>query len=93
MPAARFRKKPVEIEAFLYSDPDQLDELIAWSGGAVSRHVLHDDEGAAYEGLPLIRTLEGDLRIEPGVWVICGVEGEHYPCAPSVFDATYEAVR
>ena len=40
-----------------------------------------------------IDTLEGGHIVCPGDWVITGVEGEMYPCKPSVFDATYEPVE
>ncbi|MGO2311675.1 MAG: hypothetical protein ACTH6A_06595 [Brachybacterium tyrofermentans] len=40
----------------------------------------------------MIRTLEGDMRVAVGDWVIRGVRGEFYPCKPDIFDATYEAV-
>jgi hypothetical protein len=38
----------------------------------------------------LISSLEGWMRAEIGDWIIRGVEGEFYPCKPSVFAATYE---
>lgn len=25
-------------------------------------------------------------------WIISGVHGEHYPCKPDIFEATYEPV-
>ena len=37
-----------------------------------------------------IDTLEGGHIVCPGDWIITGVEGEHYPCKPSVFEATYD---
>ena len=40
----------------------------------------------------LISTLEGVMRARTGWWVIRGVEGEFYPCDPSIFTTTYEAV-
>ena len=39
-----------------------------------------------------IETLEGVMTASPGDWIIRGVEGEEYPCKPSVFEKTYEAV-
>lgn len=39
-----------------------------------------------------IHTLEGDLRLSPGDWIITGVKGERYPCKPDIFEATYERV-
>lgn len=40
-----------------------------------------------------IWTLEGDMEVAPGDWVIKGVAGEFYPCKPGIFAATYEAVN
>lgn len=37
-----------------------------------------------------IDTLEGGHTVCPGDWIITGVQGEHYPCKPDIFDATYE---
>lgn len=38
-----------------------------------------------------IDTLEGGHIVCPGDWVITGVEGEHYPCKPHIFEQTYES--
>ena len=40
----------------------------------------------------MIRTLEGDMVVMPGDYIIRGVKGELYPCKPDVFEATYESV-
>ena len=37
-----------------------------------------------------VKTLEGTMHGNPGDWLITGVQGEMYPCAPDIFDATYE---
>lgn len=37
-----------------------------------------------------IETLEGTMTASAGDWIIRGVQGEHYPCKPDIFDATYE---
>lgn len=60
---AKFRKKPVVIEAF------QTDVLM------------------------VIHTLEGDMKAEPGDWIITGVKGEQYPCKDDIFRKTYEPVE
>lgn len=88
----RFRKKPVVIEASCY-DPNDVtsrQRLINWMGDAC-RHTVIDDAGCEQESLNLyIRTLEGDMRISPGDWVIQGTAGEFYPCKPDVFADVYE---
>lgn len=39
-----------------------------------------------------IETLEGEHVVCPGDWIITGVEGENYPCKPTVFAKTYEII-
>lgn len=46
---------------------------------------------AILDGYGWIETLEGGHIVTPGDWIITGVQGEHYPCKPDIFAATYEA--
>lgn len=39
-----------------------------------------------------IDTLEGGHIVCHGDWIITGVAGEHYPCKPEIFEATYDKV-
>jgi hypothetical protein len=39
-----------------------------------------------------IETLEGEMIVCPGDWIITGVNGEHYPRKPDIFEMTYEPV-
>lgn len=83
---AKFRKKPVVIEAHqLIDDLGNHIAIVQW---------VKDSGGAAFV-TPLgsyivISTLEGDMRADIGDWVIRGVKGEFYPCKPDIFEATYE---
>lgn len=48
-------------------------------------------EAEQNKGTPFtINTLEGDMLVGTGDWVIRGVEGELYPCKDSIFKKTYE---
>ena len=40
-----------------------------------------------------VDTLEGGHIVCPGDWIITGIKGEHYPCKPDIFKATYEKVE
>lgn len=40
----------------------------------------------------VIETLEGDMTVSDGDWVIQGIKGEFYPCKPDIFESTYEKV-
>lgn len=82
-----YRKKPVEIQA-AHLSYDNVDRVAAWiteNGGEVG------DPGQ-YPGVLNIVTLEGVMSADPGDYVIKGVEGEFYPCKPSIFEATYDLV-
>ncbi len=87
---ARYRKKPVEVDAVHY-DGTNRDEVAAFMGrtGKVEETKLPGPGRGLHDGI-VIHTLEGDVTASPGDWVIRGVQGEYYPCKPSVFAATYE---
>lgn len=78
---AKYRKKPVVIEAREYTRNGLEAEKVAeWCGGDQT------DEGL------IIHTLEGDHLANYGDFIIQGVKGEFYPCKPDIFEQTYEAV-
>lgn len=86
---ARYRKKPVVIEAVQY--PCEHPALRRCSCGEAAK----DGSGAccALCGGEYIETLEGNMRVSPGDWIITGIQGENYPCKPDIFAATYELVE
>ena len=78
----KFRKKPVVIEATQWFKlGDHPAVLIA------PLDVLPEFR-LGYHGW--VQTLEGGHIVTPGDWIITGVKGEHYPCKPDIFEATYE---
>uniref|UniRef100_UPI003EB7E1FA hypothetical protein n=1 Tax=Pediococcus pentosaceus TaxID=1255 RepID=UPI003EB7E1FA len=40
-----------------------------------------------------IKTIEGDMKINPGDWIATGVDGEHWAIADEIFRKTYEEVE
>ncbi|WP_333816903.1 hypothetical protein [Tabrizicola sp.] len=64
---------------------DSARGIAAWCGGQFTCDAL----GPSI----LIDTLKGQMRADPGDWIIRGVKGEFYPCKPDIFDATYEAAE
>lgn len=84
----KYRKKPVVIEAVQFFNANVI-EAQRFCPSLVTVGV--DDAGAFYERAnPLIPTLEGDMMVTPGDWIIRGVNGEFYPCKPDIFAKTYE---
>lgn len=79
---AKFRKKPVVIEAeqfHISGDPELYPEGLRWGGN------LPDGTGCY-----VIDTLEGQMKVSNGDWIITGTKGEKYPCKPDIFEAIYE---
>lgn len=98
---AKFRKKPMVIDAWLFEPSDPVCiTLLEGLGGRLTcipdglrndpTVVRFERDGVAYTyGL---NTLEGTMIVRTGDWIIRGVAGEVYPCKPEIFAATYEAV-
>lgn len=90
---SKYRKKPIVIEAI------QLTEDLFWQvqeskKGVFDKfhfsgswHPINKTIGNAYI---LITILEGTMRAELNDWIICGVNGEFYPCKDEIFEKTYQ---
>jgi len=92
---AKFRKKPVVVEAIAF------DELVAygrtqtadgpsgmpWSFDYAGHPITHE-----HDECYIIPTLEGNMFFRPGDMLITGVNGEIYPCKLDIFEKIYEPV-
>lgn len=92
----QYRKKPVVIEAITFGDfvahglaqpGANIVNGMPWSFTYNGHGITHENDDCY-----LIPTREGTMRFERGAMLITGIEGEIYPCAKSIFDATYESV-
>ena len=81
-----FRKIPHNVEAmkFSHSHLDEAKEfcpsleIITFNGNVV---------------VSRFSTIEGNVSIKPGDYIVKGTEGEFYPCKASIFNNTYERVE
>ena len=88
MEGLRYRTKNVEIEAIIVQvGYRNLTEIIAFVG---------EDNLCPIERNPnyilKIKTLEGDMSVSYGDYIIRGLKGEFYPCKPDIFEMKYEQV-
>jgi len=93
----KFRKKPVVILAVQWTGGN-LKEIIDFTG----KHPKFDTWFSSWEeyesyvkkdrDIFKIITLEGTMEASPGDYIIRGVNGEHYPCKPDIFEKIYELV-
>ena len=77
----KYRKKPVEVEA------------IQWDGTMLELVGFAGENVLVTPNYVYIRTLEGDMRLSQGDYIIKGIQGEFYSCKPDIFHATYEKVE
>ena len=90
---AKFRKKPVVIEAIQWTGKN-LREIISFTGLHESARKWSWEEYEKVvnnDGLKIF-TLEGKMNADINDWIIKGVNGEFYPCKPDIFEKTYEPV-
>jgi hypothetical protein len=92
---AKFRKKPVVIEAFEFNG-DAIS-VIEWAnnvseGNGTFLRAKSPEKSGDHPILE-VHTLEGVMTASLGDMVICGVNGEFYFCKPDIFHKTYEAVN
>jgi len=92
---AKFRKKPVVIEAITFNELVEYGitsgavthKGMPWSFDYAGHPITHENDDCY-----LIPTLEGTMKLLRGDMLITGVAGEIYPCRPDIFEATYESV-
>jgi len=77
----RYRKKPIIVEAERFVP-----------GEHTPKGVKRGDTMETMDQWQ-IHTRQGWVRVRPGDWIITTPDGERYPCAPDVFEQTYEPVE
>lgn len=84
---AKFRKKPVVIQAVQYikgqTTLKEIREGLALNGG----ELLPLRFGPQHT---IIDTPEGTTEVSDGDWIVKGIKGEFYPVKPDIFEETYE---
>lgn len=86
----RFRKKPVVIEAFKWTGDEHQTEDPDWACEALKKGIMKFHNIGTESVTIKIRTLEGQMTVNRGDWIIKGVKGELYPCKDDIFKMTYE---
>ena len=98
----KFRKKPIEVDAMQLFKTDF--EFAMLEKQKEDNHIVsfcHQFMGASVwlskskdaKVRARIKTLEGNMEISDGDWLIKGVNGEYYPCKPDIFEKIYEPIK
>ena len=80
----KYRKKPVVIEAEQWKSSEESWDKIMEMG------LTKWKPGVIDSGTFLIETLEGDMLVSKGDYIIKGIKGEFYPIKSNIFHETYE---
>lgn len=94
---AKYRKKPVVIEAITFDEFVAYGKLhgdsfgpngMPWHFEYNGHPITHEDDDRY-----LIPTLEGTMDFTPNDMLITGVNDEIYPCKTDIFEKTYDRVE
>lgn len=90
---AKYRKKPVVIEAVKVSEiidglRNNFEKCPVWVRENYENLSLNVSEGSVS-----VITLEGKMLAGAEDYLIQGIKGEIYPCKPSIFEETYDLVE
>jgi hypothetical protein len=83
----RYVTKPAEVEAVQLTEDADWEAIAEWCGGRVENRSTAP--GMEPETVLVIPTDTGEATATEGYWVICGTQGEYYPCLESVFERKY----
>jgi len=93
----KYRKKPVVVEAVQYKGCIT-DDILNFTNQSIKIEtgIGSSEDGGGYlqkYTRVTISTLEGEMLVSQGDYIIKGVNGEFYPCKPDIFEKTYEKVK
>ena len=79
-------KKQVEIQAVQFTG-ENIEEIESFVGKKLPTMM-----GSNVDTQLVIPTLEGDMKVTKGDYIIKGIKGEFYPCKPDIFNDSYDEV-
>lgn len=88
----KVRKKPVVVDAIEYTGKNVVD-ILSWADGWDLSDTVSYPYYLEAEDQLMIHTLEGQMKANPGDWIIRGPKGEFYPCKPDIFQITYDILE
>lgn len=84
-PIEKWRKKPIIVEVVKFDGTDECARFLqqGWGAGVVWRTWYNDDKFR-------IKTLEGEMILSEGDYVVKGAKDEFYPVKPDIFPKTFD---
>lgn len=87
-----YRRKPLRVEAVQWTGKNskEIEDFITNGHFAMNSYINKTTKKREYR--LLVTTLEGNMLVSVGDYIIKGVDGEFYPCKPGIFFKTYEQI-
>ena len=89
----RYRKKPVEVEAYQITEFEYDSYMCCRTFINAPDWLMNSKNIRVVNGYLYVETLEGMMRVMIDKYIVCGVDGELYPCRANIFEKTYEVVN
>lgn len=90
---AKYRRKPVEVEAIQWNGLN-LSEVKEFVGDRIVCDIV-DNAWKVGKGRPAVfmklKTLEGDMKVYERDYIVKEANGEFYPYRPATFEKLYES--
>jgi len=87
---AKYIKKPIVVEAVQW-DPNSFEMPKPYEPDKLGVIWCYNAMGQVFSGI--IETLEGDMEVQMGDWIITGIKDEKYPVKDEIFRQSYELVE
>lgn len=86
----KFKKKPITLEAVQHFNDmgTRTAEIPVWLIKACSDGIVFADGAQTF-----IKSLEGNMLVSDGDWIVRGVKGELYAVKPDIFAQLYDPVQ
>jgi hypothetical protein len=86
---AKYRKKPIAVEAVQYERGMEDGWMTVYA-----HHTVYSKEKDENTNMkPYIVTLEGNMTLEEGCYIVTGSNGERWAVRKDIFEETYELVE
>ncbi len=83
---AKYRKKPIVVDAWKFRDNKNCFDALKEIDVLIKYDYQHNPNPC------YIETLEGNMYLTDGDWIIRDVKGEFYPIKANIFKETYEKI-
>lgn len=88
----KYIKRPIPIEAWQYTYENfqkGLPDFIRIELQSENPRMYLEVDDINHKVSGTCDTLEGPVRLDEGCYIIKGIHGEFYPCAPKIFEESY----